>query len=237
MNKKRNIDKIKNLEGSPKVIKNLFSKNEIEKFLNLYQELPTTVHNKKQNVVKKRWLKNYNNELESIFYDRVKNEIGEFKMDNLKDENNNDILGLFQESYNPIGLHVDAGFNLDEIIFKQTLIPLTSKGSTVIFKNKFYGNSTNFTIDENELKIKDLKYGQNFRSSEHLEMYEKKLFKKEDHEQYLKHEKIENLSGLEIDLVYEWEVGSMLIFDRTRLHCSSSLIEGKKIGLTTFTKK
>ena len=25
MNKKRNIDKIKNLEGSPKVIKNLFS--------------------------------------------------------------------------------------------------------------------------------------------------------------------------------------------------------------------
>ena len=237
MNKKRNIDKIKNLEGSPKVIKNLFSKNEIEKFLNLYQELPTTVHNKKQNVVKKRWLKNYNNELESIFYDRVKNEIGEFKMDNLKDENNNDILGLFQESYNPIGLHVDAGFNLDEIIFKQTLIPLTSKGSTVIFKNKFYGNSTNFTIDENELKIKDLKYGQNFRSSEHLEMYEKKLFKKEDHEKYLKHEKIENLSGLEIDLVYEWEVGSMLIFDRTRLHCSSSLIDGKKIGLTTFTKK
>ena len=237
MNKKRNIDKIKNLEGSPKVIKNLFSKNEIEKFLNLYQELPTTVHNKKQNVVKKRWLKNYNNELESIFYDRVKNEIGEFKMDNLKDENNNDILGLFQESYNPIGLHVDAGFNLDEIIFKQTLIPLTSKGSTVIFKNKFYGNSTNFTIDENELKVKDLKYGQNFRSSEHLEIYEKKLFKKEDHEKYLKHEKIENLSGLEIDLVYEWEVGSMLIFDRTRLHSSSSLIEGKKIGLTTFTKK
>ena len=237
MNKKRNIDKIKNLEGSPKVIKNLFSKNEIEKFLDLYQELPTTVHNKKQNVVKKRWLKNYNKELESVFYDRVKNEIGDFKMDNLKDENNNDILGLFQESYNPIGLHVDAGFNLDEIIFKQTLIPLTSKGSTVIFKNKFYGNSTNFTIDENELKIKDLKYGQNFRSSEHLEMYEKKLFKKEDHEKYLKHEKIENLSGLEIDLVYEWEVGSMLIFDRTRLHCSSSLIEGKKIGLTTFTKK
>ena len=100
-------------------------------------------------------------------------------MDNLKDEKNNDILGLFQESYNPIGLHVDAGFNLDEIIFKQTLIPLTSKGSTVIFKNKFYGNSTNFTIDEKELQIKDLKYGQNVRSSEHLKMYEKKPFKKE----------------------------------------------------------
>ena len=233
----KNIDKIKNLESPPQVIKNLFDKNEIEKFFNLYNELPTTVHNKKQNVIKKRWLKNYSNELEDLFYHKVKNEIGDFKMDNLKDEKNEDILGLFQESYNPIGLHVDAGFNLDEIIFKQTLIPLTSKGSTVIFKNKFYGNSTNFTIDKDELKIKDLKYGQNFRSSEHINMYNKKPFDKEDHEKYLKHEKIENLAGLEVDLVYEWELGSMLIFDRTRLHCSSSVLDGKKIGLTTFTKK
>ena len=233
----KNIDKIKKLESPPQIIKNLFSKNEIEKFLNLYKDLPTTVHNKKQNVIKKRWLKNFNEEMESLYNEKVKNQIGNFRMDNLKDEKNNDILGLFQESYNPIGLHVDGGFNLDEIIFKQTLIPLSSKGSTVIFKNKFYGNSTNFTIDEKELKIKDLKYGQNTRSSEHLKMYEKKPFKKEDHEKYLNHEKIENLSGLEIDLVYEWELGSMLIFDRTRLHCSSSLIEGKKIGLTTFTKK
>ena len=233
----KNLDEIKKLEGSPKILKNLFSKNEIEKFLNLYQNLPTTVHNKKQNVIKKRWLKNFDDELELLFYNKVKNEIGDFKMDNLKDEKNQDILGLFQESYNPIGLHVDAGFNLDEIIFKQTLIPLTSKGSTVIFKNKFYGNSTNFTIDENELKIKDLKYGQNIRSSEHLDIYGKKIFNKEYHKKYLMHEKIENLNGLEIDLVYEWELGSMLIFDRTRLHCSSSLIDGKKIGLTTFTKK
>ncbi|MDC0943226.1 hypothetical protein OAR49_01130 [Pelagibacteraceae bacterium] len=231
------INKIKELESSPKIIKNIFSKNEIEKFLNLYLDLPTTVHNKKQNVIKKRWLKDYNKELEYLFYEKVKNEIGDFKMDNLQDEKNDNILGLFQESYNPIGLHVDAGFNLDEIIFKQTLIPLTSKGSTVIFKNKFYGNSTNFTIDENELNVKDLKYGQNLRSAEHLKIFEKKSFNKEDHKKYLGHEKIDNLSGLEVDLVYEWELGSMLIFDRTRLHCSSSLIDGKKIGLTTFTKK
>ena len=233
----RNIDKIKQLESSPKIIKNLFSKDEIDKFITLYQNLPTTVHNKKQNVIKKRWLKNFNDELENLFCQKLENEIGKFRMDNLKDENNEDILGLFQESYNPIGLHVDAGFNLEEIIFKQTLIPLTSKGSTVIFKNKFYGNSTNFTIDNDELKIKNLKYGQNVRSSEHLKIFEKKNFNQKDHEKYLKHEKIENLSGLEIDLVYEWELGSMLIFDRSRLHCSSCLIEGKKIVLTTFTKK
>ena len=31
----KNIDKIKNLESPPKVLKNLFSKNEIDKFLKL----------------------------------------------------------------------------------------------------------------------------------------------------------------------------------------------------------
>ena len=231
------IEKIKELESPPRVIRNLFDETEINKFLDLYNKLPTTVHNKKQNVIKKRWLKDINEELENLFYSKVKNEIGHFKMDNLKDEKNEDILGLFQESYDPIGLHVDAGFNSEEIIYKQTLIPLTSKGGTVIFKNKFYGNSTNFTIKEEELKKKDLKYGQNIRSAEHLDMYENKPFSKSDYEKYLKHEKYENLSGLEIDIVYEWELGSILIFDRTRLHCASSLIDGKKIGLTTFTKK
>ena len=231
------IEKIKELESPPRVIRNLFDETEINKFLDLYNKLPTTVHNKKQNVIKKRWLKDINEELENLFYSKVKNEIGHFKMDNLKDEKNEDILGLFQESYDPIGLHVDAGFNSEEIIYKQTLIPLTSKGGTVIFKNKFYGNSTNFTINEKEIKKKDLKYGQNIRSAEHLDMYENKPFSKSDYEKYLKHEKYENLSGLEIDIVYEWELGSILIFDRTRLHCASSLIDGKKIGLTTFTKK
>ena len=233
----KEIDKIKKLEGPIKIVKNLFNKDEINKFLELYNKLPTTVHNKKQNVIKKRWLKDVNLELENIFFTRVKNEIGDFRMDNLKDEKNEDILGLFQESYNPIGLHMDGGFNSEEIIYKQTLIPLTSKGGTVIFKNKFYGSSTNFTVDKEELKEKKLKYGQNIRSSEHLNLYKNIPFNNSEYEKYLKHEKIENLSGLEIDIVYEWELGSMLIFDRTRLHCSSSLIDGKKIGLTTFTKK
>lgn len=233
----KELEKIKKLEGSPKIIKNLFNKNEINKFLELYDKLPTTVHNTKQNVIKKRWLKNIDHELEKFFFKKINDEIGSFKMDNLKDEKNEDILGLFQESYNPIGLHVDAGFNTNEIIYKQTLIPLTPRGGTVIFKNKFYGSSTNFTINEEELKEKKLRYGQNIRSSEHLKLFDHKPFDKDNYNKYLTHEKIENLAGLEIDMVYEWELGSMLIFDRTRLHCSSSLIDGKKIGLTTFTKK
>ena len=233
----KQIEEIKKIEGQPKVIKNIFNKEEISKFIDLYNELPVTVHNKKQNVIKKRWLIEYSKELEELFYKRLKNEIGDFKYDNLKTNDGNDILGLFQESYNPIGLHIDGGFNLDDLIYKQSLIPLTPVGSTVIFKNRFYGQSTNFTTDKKELEFKKLNYGQNKRSSEHIGLYGNNPFDEKIHKKYLKHEKIGNLIGLEVELVYEWQLGSMLIFDRTNLHCSSSIIEGKKIGLTTFTKK
>ena len=231
------ISEIKKLESEPKIIKNLFNKEEINEFLNLYKSLPITVHNKKQNVIKKRWLQGFNKKLEKIFYDRLQNEIGNFKMDNLKDENGKDILGLIQERYAPIGLHVDGGFELNNQIYKQSLIPLTSVGSTVIFKNRYYEGSTSFTQDPDELKKKNLKYGQNKRSNIHLKLYGDKPFDKKIHQKYLLHEDINNLKGLEVELIYEWEVGSMLIFDRTHLHCSSSIIEGKKIGIATFTKK
>lgn len=231
------IEKIRSNEGNPKVLRKIFNNQEIEKFMKLYSELPITVHNKKQNVIKKRWLFDYGKEMAELFYKRLKNEIGEFKYDNLKSDDGKDILGLFQESYNPIGLHIDGGFDLNDLIFKQSLVPLTPVGSTIIFKNRYYGQSTNFTIEKKELERKNLKYGQNKRSSEHIGMYGDKPFDEKIHKKFLTHEKIENLIGLEVELIYEWEVGSMLIFDRTNLHCSSSVIKGKKIGLTTFTKK
>ena len=74
------------------------------------------------------------------------------------------------------------------------LIPLTPYGSTVIFKNRYYGGSTMFTLDPKELEKKNLNYGQNVRSSEHIKIYGKKPFNKEHYEKYLKHEKLENLT-------------------------------------------
>ena len=52
-----------------------------------------------------------------------------------------------------------------------------------------------------------------------------------------KHENIKNLKGLEIEMVYKWKVGEILIFDRSQLHCSSSNLKNKKIGFTVLTCK
>ena len=183
------VEQIKKSESPPKIIKNLYSKKEVDEFLALYKALPVTTHNKKQNVIKKRWLQGYNEKLEKLFCERLKKEIGNFQMDNLKDEKGKDIYGLIQESYAPIGLHVDAGFDLKNQVYKQSLIPLTPVGSTIIFKNRFYDGSTSFTLDPEELKKKNLSYGQNKRSSEHLTLYGDKPFDKEIHAKYLKQRK------------------------------------------------
>ena len=44
---------------------------DLNEFLKLYQDLPITVHNKKQNVIKKRWIQGYNTKLENIFQERL----------------------------------------------------------------------------------------------------------------------------------------------------------------------
>ena len=91
-----NIDKIRKTESSPKIIRNFINNDKINDLLSLYEKLPLTVHNKKQNVKKKRWISGFNEKMEEWYYDELKKIIGEFKMDNLLTENNEEILGLFQ---------------------------------------------------------------------------------------------------------------------------------------------
>jgi len=230
--KHRNIDEIKKFESLPKIIK-LFSDQEIKNISELYSSLPVTVHNQKQNVIKKRWLQNYSKSLDTMYISKLKEVLGEFKMDNFKSEKGEDFFGLFHESFSPLKLHVDSGFEEKDIIFKQVVTPLSPIGETVIFKNRWYGKSTSFTIDEDELKFRPT-LGQNERSRGHLGAEE---FDKAIHKKYLTHLDINNLKGLKVELIYQWKVGETLIMDRSHIHCSSINIVNKKLGLTTFTKK
>jgi len=230
--KHKNIDEIKKFESSPKIIK-LFSNQEIKDMSELYNSLPITVHNKKQNIIKKRWLQKYNKSLDDLYVSKLKEVLDEFEMDNLKSDKGEDFYGLFHESFSPLKLHVDSGFEEKDIIFKQVVTPLLGIGETVIFKNRWYGKSTSFTINEDELKFKP-GAGQNDRSCEHLGAEE---FDQEIYNKYLTHININNLKGLKVEFIYQWKVGETLIMDRSHIHCSSSNILNKKLGLTTFTKK
>ena len=227
------IEKIKKFEAKPFIVNNFFNNEEIELLQKLYDELPVEIDNKRQKIVKKKWSVDFNKELQVKYIQKLKEVIGDFEMDNPDTKDGTKSLGLFQESYMPVTLHVDTGFDFDKIIFKQTLLPLSDIGETIIFKNRFYGCSTTFSIDPKELAAK----GYNNRSSEHLNLYGNNDFDKDIHTKYLGHEDIKNLKGLEIEMIFKWKLGDLLIFDRTSLHCSSKNISKKKLGFTSLTKK
>jgi len=226
------LDKIKSYKFPPKKV-NIFTEKEIEMIQQLYIGLPESTFNKKQNVRKKAWIQNYNKELDKIYFNKLKDVLGDYKMDTLKSESGEDYYGLFHESFSPLSLHVDSGFDEKSIIYKQIITPLTPFGDTVFFTKRWYGKSTTFTIDEEELKFKP-KAGQNARSNAHLGDEE---FDKEIHQKYLTHIDINNLKGLKVELIYHWKVGETLILDRSHIHSASTRINEKKLGLTTFTKK
>ena len=115
-----NLNRIKSLENPPRIIKNFINSKEIDQFLKLYDSLPIAVNNLKQKVIKKRWISGFGEKQEKILRERIKLEIGDFVMDNINEKDGTENLGLFQESFNPIGLHVDGGFNLKDIVYKQT---------------------------------------------------------------------------------------------------------------------
>ncbi len=227
------LDKIKSIESKPKIIKEFLNKKEIENFQKLYEKLPIEINNKRQKIIKKKWSETYFPDLQKLYIKKLETVINDFKMDNPKTLDGSNSLGLFQESFKPVSLHVDTGFNFDKVIYKQTLLPLSNDGETIIFKNRFYGCSTTFSIDPEELSAK----GYNKRSSEHLMLYNQRPFDEKMYNKYLKHEDLNNLKGLEIEMVYKWRLGDLLIFDRTNLHCSSSNLKNKKIGFTTSTIK
>ena len=228
----KHLDKIKSLESPPKKV-NIFSEREIKMIQVLYNDLPERTFNRQQNIRKKTWEQNYNKELDKIYFNKLKDILGDFKMDNLRSKSGEDYYGLFHESFAPLPIHVDSGFNEEDVIYKQVITPLAPVGDTIFFKKRWYGRSTSFTIEPDELKFKPAT-DQNDRSNKHLGDQE---FDKEIHKKYLTHIDINNLKGMEIEFIYEWKVGDTLIVDRSHIHCASSRINHKKLGLTTFTKK
>jgi hypothetical protein len=222
-----NIDSIKSSESNPQIVK-LFDENEIKQINDFYSRLPLAVYNEKQKIKKKHWLLNFDKNMDNLIVQKINKVLENWEVDNMYCDQ--PAFGIFHESFFPLKLHVDSGRDKNTNIYKQILIPLSDMGDTIIFEPRWYGPSSSFTIDKDELSIKD---GYNLRTNEHLG---EKEFDREIHQKYLSHENIENLKGLKVKEIYKWELGDAFVFDRTFIHCSSTL-KKPKTGLTIFFKK
>ena len=109
------IDKIKKNEAKPFIIKNFINKKEIENFQKLYFTLPVEINNQRQNIIKKKWSNNFFPELQELYKNKLRSVLEECSMDNPKTKDGQESLGLFQESFKPVSLHVDSGFDFDKL--------------------------------------------------------------------------------------------------------------------------
>lgn len=70
-----------------------------------------------------------------------------------------------------------------------------------------------------------------------IEGYDPNLkFDKDIHQKWLNHISIEDLHGLTVEKIIEWNLGDLITFDRQHLHCAGSGHKRKK-ALTIFTTR
>ena len=78
----------------------------------------------------------------------------------------------------------------------------------------------------------------NIRTDKHI--VNNKDFDKNDYEKYMTHQPYEDCRSLEIDKVISWDIGSLIYWDRTRIHCSDNFLRSNVISKTfvaLFTSK
>ena len=95
---RNNINLIKQYEGPP-VVEKLFSFEETERIRDLYNKLPLRVFNQKQNVKKKAWVQSYDKELDKLYIKKLKEVLGDYKMDNLKNDDGTDLLVSIMKAF------------------------------------------------------------------------------------------------------------------------------------------
>ena len=69
------INIIKKYESSSFVIKKSLKNNQIKKLIDLYKILPIEINNKRQKIVKKKWLTKYYKNLQNIILRKIKKKL------------------------------------------------------------------------------------------------------------------------------------------------------------------
>jgi len=155
--KKDVLQKIKNNEAPPIVKNNFLSLKECKYFLNLFRNMKIKSIGKNKFVNREESTKIFfdfnKNKATKIFKEKLQDELGEFFI--------NDFQPHLITSRFPLRLHIDSGKNPNDLIYKNVVLPLEiiydknmkkkKEPNTIVFKNKWYGESALFT------KIKDKK--------------------------------------------------------------------------------
>jgi len=285
---------IKKTESEIVMKKKFLSENECKEFLEYFRNLKNKSIGKSKSVDREESTKIFfdlnQSELLKKLKLKIEEYIGEFFV--------NDFQPHIITCRFPLRLHVDSGKNPNDIIYKNVVIPLEiiydlkqnihKPPNTIIFKNKWYNQSSLFTkqtsnnydfvikdknnnfidivnildfkekiqnISNETFSYKGNEFLVNERFKEYIDSLSKtkrynirtdkhilnnKDFDKNDYEKYMTHQPYEDCQSLEIDKVISWEIGSLMTWDRSRLHCSDNFLKNNVVSKTCmafFTSK
>lgn len=235
----KTIEDIKRFESKPSVLSGVFTPSELDQIRALRDEAYTDHKRTAEKLLSK----------ESEPLGKMAHPNADLKM-KLESIIKPKLTNVFTERYEmefsfhrnlfPYGIHTDSGYDTEEAIYKQGIIPLDvfpEKGEvyTVIFDQKCYHSisypkdlETIKSLKTEELKqIKD--WSETGTSKEELSKYWEPGT-----------DQFENFNKLSIALPFKWKQGDMAIWDRAHLHCSSDFsinsIEGKS-GLMWISRR
>lgn len=214
------ISKIKEFESPIIKLEQFFNDNEINLMLNWYEQCLSKNHE-----ITTR-LDDYqakNNDITAHPAGDLKNEICSFLNEKLQpiinksSKLNIEIDCAFHANKKPYGIHTDSGYDPNEFIYKQGIIPLVNKPlskktHTVILKQKCYHSSSFPNISADKVS-QEMVEGLDFNHKINDCTY-KKYWKNTD-------ERKKQMFGFTIDYPFEWQVGNTVVWDRSHIHCSS----------------
>jgi hypothetical protein len=153
--------------------------------------------------------------------------------------------GNYFSTQNPFHVHTDTGKaneqEDDEAPYKAIVTPLVQSThkkvfSTIIFDQQQFGEASHFWRGSVFNYMGSPIYNHIITDYSHLEGFTNKPFDLSDYSKYLSHLPYENLFGLSIKTVLEWEIGDLVLFNCSSLHASNNfrIHSQKKEGLVLF---
>lgn len=208
------IKQLKDISEKPVVVRDFFSQSEVD-----------YIKSQKDNGVDVKKLGDVNN----WKYDKNK-EFLYWLEDKFKNNLKHDFVmhgGNYFQTNIPFFVHTDTGkeevSNL--LPYKNIVVPLTQSTKdhpcyTVIFKQRWYGQASMFWKGPMFKKAKT-DYNHKIEDYSHLERYTGDNISINEYTRFLTHLPYNNLHGLSIESVHEWNVGDIIVFDCTQLHSSN----------------
>lgn len=218
------INKIKNTQSSPKIIKNIITDDDIAFFLTTHHTSTLETPHHGEDLVY-RFSSLEINEINDWIHTKI----------NLPFPYIVDMVSTKENLGNPFEFfHVDKSHRrisegaLNEVLYKTILIPLYVNGDigkcfTCFAKQHYYHHSVYFKRGDENAKMP---FGVNCYDDVDDIDYNV-VFDEYNYEKYVNHISIEHLYGLQFDCAMQWEYNSCIIFDRTQLHCSNNYINHK----------